>query len=332
MDYKLILKEIKAGKFEKIYFLHGEEPYFIDLISNAVEANALQEHERDFNQSVLYARETDALSLLGELNAYPMMAERRLVILKEAQYFKDIEALEKYFDKPADSTIFVVCYKHKTYDARKKSIKAAAKNGLVFKSDKIREYQLADWINAYVKSIGYEITSKASMLLTEFIGNDISRIVNEIEKLTILVQKGTTINDVHIEENIGVSKDYNVFELTNAVQSRDSLKSFKIVRYFENNPKAADITMVISNLFRLFSNIMRIHFLPNKSREAVAQALGVHPFVAGELLNARNNFDPRKLASNIETLHEFDLKAKGVGSSSASQGELMREMIFKLLH
>ena len=332
MDYKLILKEIKAGKFEKIYFLHGEEPYFIDLISNAVEANALQEHERDFNQSVLYARETDALSLLGELNAYPMMAERRLVVLKEAQYFKDIEALEKYFDKPADTTIFVVCYKHKTYDARKKSIKAAAKNGLVFKSDKIREYQLADWINAYVKSIGYEITSKASMLLTEFIGNDISRIVNEIEKLTILVKKGTPINDVHIEENIGISKDYNIFELTNAIQLRDSLKSFKIIQYFENNPKAVEITVVISNLFRLFSNIMRIHFLPNKSREAVVQVLGVHPFVAGELLNARNNFDPRKLAVNIQVLHEYDLKAKGVGNPSASQGELMREMVFKLLH
>jgi DNA polymerase-3 subunit delta len=332
MDYKIILKDIKAGKFEKIYFLHGEEPYFIDLISNAVEANALQEHERDFNQSVLYARETDALSLLGELNAYPMMAERRLVVLKEAQYFKDIEALEKYFDKPADTTIFVVCYKHKTYDARKKSIKAAAKNGLVFKSDKIREYQLADWINVYVKSIGYEITSKASMLLTEFIGNDISRIVNEIEKLTILVKKGTPINDVHIEENIGISKDYNIFELTNAIQLRDSLKSFKIIQYFENNPKAVEITVVISNLFRLFSNIMRIHFLPNKSREAVVQVLGVHPFVAGELLNARNNFDPRKLAVNIQVLHEYDLKAKGVGNPSASQGELMREMVFKLLH
>jgi DNA polymerase-3 subunit delta len=332
MDYKLILKDIKAKKFEKIYFLHGEESYFIDAISNAIEANALEEHERDFNQSILYGKETDAPSLLSELNTYPMMAERRVVILKEEQYFKDLDDLEKYFEKPAETSIFVICYKHKAYDARKKSIKSVAKNGLVFKSDKVKEYQLVDWINSYLKSIGYEITSKASTLLAEFIGNDLSRIVNEIEKLTILIPKGTQINDIHIEQNIGVSKDYNVFELTNAIQSRDSLKSFKIIQYFENNPKATDITVVISNLFRLFSNIMRIHFLPNKSREAVAQALGVHPFVAGELLNARNNFDPRKLAANIETLHEFDLKAKGVGNQSISQGELMREMIFKLLH
>lgn len=332
MDYKLIIKDIKAKKFEKIYFLHGEEAYFIDAISNVIEANALEEHERDFNMSVLYGKETDAISLISELNTYPMMAERRLVILKEAQYFKDLDDLEKYFEKPADTSIFVVCYKHKTYDARKKSMKAAAKNGLVFKSDKVKEYLLVDWINAHVKSIGYEITSKASTLLAEFIGNDLSRIVNEIEKLTILIPSGTQINDVHIEQNIGVSKDYNVFELTNAIQSSDSLKSFKIIQYFENNPKATDITVVISNLFRLFSNIMRIHFLPNKSQEAIAKALGVHPFVAGELLKARANFDPRKLASNIETLHEFDLKAKGVGNSSASQGELMREMIFKLLN
>jgi DNA polymerase-3 subunit delta len=332
MDHKLIIKDIKSGKFEKIYFLHGDEPYFIDAISNEIEANAIKEHERDFNLSIVYGKDAETLSLIGELNSYPMMAERRVVILREAQYFKDIEKLESYFNQPSNSTIFVICHKYGTYDSRKKSLKAIAKNGLIFKSDKVREYQLADWINSYVKSIGYEITSKASMLLTEFIGNDISRIVNEIEKLTILVQKGTPINDVHIEENIGISKDYNVFELTNAIQVRDSLKSFKIIQYFENNPKAADITVVISNLFRLFSNMMRIHFLPNKSREAVVQALGVHPFVAGELLNVRNNFDPRKLASNIEVLHEFDLKSKGVGNPSATQGELMREMIFKLLH
>jgi DNA polymerase-3 subunit delta len=147
-----------------------------------------------------------------------------------------------------------------------------------------------------------------------------------------LVQKGTIINDSHIEQNIGISKDYNVFELTNAIQSRDTLKCFRIVNYFEQNPKAADITVVISNLFRFFSNIMRIHFLPNKSREAVAQALSLHPFVAGELLTAKNHFDPRKIASNIETLHEFDLKAKGVGNSSSTSGDLLREMVFKLIH
>lgn len=332
MDYKIILKDIKAGKFEKVYFLHGDESYFIDVICDALEKHVLEEHERDFNQSILYGKEADFLSLIGEVNSFPMMSERRLVILKEAQSFKDIEKLETYFKEPLSSTVFVICYKHGSYDSRKKALKALAKTGVIFKSDKVREYQLTEWINSYVRSIGYEITSKAGMLLAEFVGNDISRLVNEIEKLTILVQKGTAINEVHIEENIGISKDYNVFELINAIQVGDTLKSFKIIQYFENNPKATDITIVVSSLFRLFSNIMRIHFLPNKSREAVAQALGVHPFVAGELLNARNNFDPRKLASNIETLHDFDLKSKGVGDSSSSQGELMREMVYKLLH
>lgn len=332
MDYKLVLKDIKAKKFEKIYFLHGEEPYYIDLLCDALLENVLEEHERDFNQTILYGKDVEILSLISELKSYPMMAERRLVVLKEAQDFKKIDELEAYFESPATTTIFVICHKYKTYDARKKGLKSAAKNGLVFKSDKVKEYQLSEWIQAHVKSLGYGITSKASMLLVEFLGNDLSRIVNEIEKLTILIEEGTTINDVHIEENIGISKDYNVFELTNAISVKDSVKAFKIIQYFEYNPKAVELTVAVSNLFKFFSNIMRIHFMPNKSREAIVQALGVHPFVAGELNNARNNFDPRKIASNIEILHEYDLKAKGVGNTSASQAELMREMVFKLLH
>jgi DNA polymerase-3 subunit delta len=261
-----------------------------------------------------------------------MMAERRLVILKEAQYFKAIEQLESYLENPANSTIFVICYKYKTFDARKKTLKNALKNGVVFKSEKVKEYQLAEWIQQYIKTTGYELTSKACMLLIESLGNDLGRIVKELEKLAVLIEKGTIINENHIEENIGISKDYNVFELTNAVANKDNLKALKIVDYFEHNPKAADLVFVISNLFKFFSQIMRIHFLPNKSREAVAQALGVHPFVAGELTNAKNKYDPRKIAANIALIHEYDLKSKGVGNTSATQGELMREMVYQLIH
>ena len=178
----------------------------------------------------------------------------------------------------------------------------------------------------------YELTSKACMLLIESLGNDLGRIVKELEKLAVLIEKGTIINENHIEENIGISKDYNVFELTNAVANKDNLKALKIVDYFEHNPKAADLVFVISNLFKFFSQIMRIHFLPNKSREAVARALGVHPFVAGELTNAKNKYDPRKIAANIALIHEYDLKSKGVGNTSATQGELMREMVYQLIH
>lgn len=332
MDHKLLLKEIRNKKFEKIYFLHGEEPYFIDVLTKAIQDNALEESERDFNQSILYGKDAEVLSLISELKSYPMMAERRLVILKEAQYFKAIEQLESYLENPANSTIFVICYKYKTFDARKKTLKNALKNGVVFKSEKVKEYQLAEWIQQYIKTTGYELTSKACMLLIESLGNDLGRIVKELEKLAVLIEKGTIINENHIEENIGISKDYNVFELTNAVANKDNLKALKIVDYFEHNPKAADLVFVISNLFKFFSQIMRIHFLPNKSREAVARALGVHPFVAGELTNAKNKYDPRKIAANIALIHEYDLKSKGVGNTSATQGELMRELVYQLIH
>ncbi len=332
MDHKLLLKEIRNKKFEKIYFLHGEEPYFIDVLTKAIQDNALEESERDFNQSILYGKDAEVLSLISELKSYPMMAERRLVILKEAQYFKAIEQLESYLENPANSTIFVICYKYKTFDARKKTLKNALKNGVVFKSEKVKEYQLAEWIQQYMKTTGYELTSKACMLLIESLGNDLGRIVKELEKLAVLIEKGTIINENHIEENIGISKDYNVFELTNAVANKDNLKALKIVDYFDHNPKAADLVFVISNLFKFFSQIMRIHFLPNKSREAVAQALRVHPFVAGELTNAKNKYDPRKIAANIALIHEYDLKSKGVGNTSATQGELMREMVYQLIH
>ena len=332
MDHKLLLKEIRNKKFEKIYFLHGEEPFFIDVLTKAIQDNALEESERDFNQSILYGKDAEVLSLISELKSYPMMAERRLVILKEAQYFKAIEQLESYLENPANSTIFVICYKYKTFDARKKTLKNALKNGVVFKSEKVKEYQLAEWIQQYIKTTGYELTSKACMLLIESLGNDLGRIVKELEKLAVLIEKGTIINENHIEENIGISKDYNVFELTNAVANKDNLKALKIVDYFDHNPKAADLVFVISNLFKFFSQIMRIHFLPNKSREAVAKALGVHPFVAGELTNAKNKYDPRKIAANIALIHEYDLKSKGVGNTSATQGELMREMVYQLIH
>ena len=332
MDHKLLQKEIRNKKFEKIYFLHGEEPYFIDVLTKAIQDNALEESERDFNQSILYGKDAEVLSLISELKSYPMMAERRLVILKEAQYFKAIEQLESYLENPANSTIFVICYKYKTFDARKKTLKNALKNGVVFKSEKVKEYQLAEWIQQYIKTTGYELTSKACMLLIESLGNDLGRIVKELEKLAVLIEKGTIINENHIEENIGISKDYNVFELTNAVANKDNLKALKIVDYFEHNPKAADLVFVISNLFKFFSQIMRIHFLPNKSREAVAKALGVHPFVAGELTNAKNKYDPRKIAANIALIHEYDLKSKGVGNTSTTQGELMREMVYQLIH
>lgn len=332
MDYKLVIKDIESGKFEKIYFLHGEEAFFIDVISDAIIKNAMDETDRDFNQSIYYGKDTDINNLIADARGYPMGPQRRVVILKEAQDFKNIDELDMYFSAPSETTVFVVCYKYKKFDTRKKLIKSAAANGLVFKSDKIPDYKLVEWVNAYVKNSGYGITPKAAMLLAEFLGNDLGRIVNELEKLHILVEKGTVINEIHVEENIGISKDYNVFELVNAVAVRDVSKANKIVDYFNHNPKAGPLIVVVSNLFAHFSKLMRIHFLENKSRDAIANALKVHPFVAGELLNSSKIYNPKKLAANIAILHEYDLKSKGIDNVSFEEGQLMKELLFKLLN
>lgn len=332
MNHLSIIKDIKAKKFEKIYFLHGEEAYYIDEITDAIIENALEEHERDFNQFILYGKDSEALAIMSQAKEYPMMAERRLVVLKEAQDFKGMEDLLPYFESPSEKTVFVVNYKYKKYDSRKKTIKAAGKNGIVFNSEKVPDYKLIDWMSDFVKSKGFGITPKANLLLTEFLGNDLSKVSNEIDKLSILLEKGTTINEVHIEENIGISKDYNIFELTNAIGVRDVHKANVIVDYFAHNPKATSLVPVISNLFNHFSRIMKIHFLENKSREALATALKVHPFVVGQLTNSAKIYNPKKVAANIAILHEYDLKSKGIGNSTFSEGDLMKELIYKLMH
>ena len=332
MNEKLIIKEIENRVFQPVYFLHGEEPYFIDLISDALIKSVLPDHEKGFNQSILYGKNTDLMVLLNEIKSFPMGSEKRLVVLKEAQDFKKIEELCSYFTNPNPTTIFVICFKYKKYDSRKKSLKLIAKNGFVFLSEKVKEYQLNEWIERYVSSQGYVLNSKATMLLNEFLGNDLGRIVKEIEKLGVIYAKGTQITEKHIEENIGLSKDYNLFELTNAVAAQDISKAYRIIHYFERNPKAVNLTQVTSSLFTFFSNVLKIHFLKFTAREAIAKELRVHPFVAGELSKAKSKFSPKKIASNMEILQEYDLKSKGYGNTSSSQADLMKELIFKLLN
>ena len=332
MSHKLIIKDIKNKVFQPIYFLHGEEAYFIDAISNAIIEHCLKEHEKGFNQSIVYGKSADPLVLINELKSFPMGSEKRLVVLKEAQYFSKIEALCSYLENPNPSTVFVICYKHKKYDARKKSLKLSAKKGLVFYSQKVKEYQLNEWIQHYIRSQGFTINSKGTMLLGESLGNDLGRIVSEVEKLGIILKKGTEITEQHIEENIGVSKDYNVYELTNAVAELELNKAFKIISYFELNPKAAALPPVVSSLFNFFSQVLKIHFLKQNSREAIAKELRVHPFVAGELIKAKHKYSPKKIALNMEILQEYDLKSKGYGDASSEDSELMKELVFKLVN
>ena len=331
MDFKTLHKNIKAKSFSPVIILHGEEPYFIDKLVDLIEETALEEHERDFNQQVVYGKDADLLNLLGALKQYPMMAERRVVILKEAQEFKFLLELEPYLAEPVPTTIFVVAYKYKNLDARTKFAKLAQEHGALFKSEKIKEYQLPDWIAGLLQTKGFTFSSKVPHLLAESIGNDLSRISNEIDKLAIILPEGHKIDETLVEKHIGISKEYNVLELNNAVAAKDLVKALKIVKYFQANPKAGELVPVIAMLFKLFSQLMRIHFLPDKTREGIAKAIGVHPFVAGELINSKNHYNPKKVAENIELLYTYDLKSKGVGNSGETNGELMRELVIQLM-
>jgi len=331
MDFKELHKKILAKEFASLYLLHGEEPYFIDRLTKEIEEGAIAEGERDFDQEVLYGRDTEPISLLSSLKQYPMIAPVRVVILKEAQDFKAYEQLEPYLANPSPKTIFVVAFKYKTVDARSKFFKEMQHNGVVFKSEKIKDYQLPDWIATMLKSKGFTNTSKVPHILAESIGNDLARIVNEIDKLSIVLPSGQQIDEWLLEKHVGISKEYNVFELTNAIAMKDLPKAVKIVRYFEANPKAGELVPVVAVLFKFFSQLMRIHFLENKSRESVASVLKIHPFVAGELLKSRSEFPPKKVAENIELLCQYDLKAKGVGNATQADGDLMMELVMQLI-
>lgn len=332
MDHKALIASIKKKQFQPVYLLHGEESYFIDLVSNAIVEHALEEHERDFNQTIVYGKDCVPNEVVGLAKQFPMMSERSVVVIREAQDVKKWDEFEEYFENPQPSTVFVICHKHKKMDARSKAFKTIGKKGIVFLSDKVKDYQLTAWIMNYVKESGYDITDKAANLIAEFLGNDLSKIINELEKLAILLEKGTRINDVHIEENIGISKDYNVFELSNAVAEMDILKANKIVNYFAQNPKAAHSTVVIGNLFSLFQRMMTVYFLPVKTPDAVAQHLKIHSFVAKEIVRQSRLYNAKKVAKNIGFLREYDLKSKGVGYSNVSDGDLMKELVYVLMH
>ena len=334
MEHQDLISQFKKKEFSPIYLLHGEEAYFIDKITDFASKSILNESERDFNQTIFYAKDTKPLMVIDTATRLPMMSEFQVVIVKEAQQWKasDWEILENYFESPSKSTILIFAHKYKKFDGRSKMFKILKRNAVIFESKTIREWDLPKWIRSYIKGRQYAIPDKAVSLLGEFVGNDISRLVNELEKLFIVVKKGTEINEKHIEKNIGISKDYNVFELVNAVMERDILKANKIIKYFSENPKATHITIVLANLNNLYQRLFKTHFLKTNDPAKLAGQLKIQTYPAKLILQHIKKHPAKKISQNFSVLREYDLLAKGVGSTGTKDSELMKELIYKLLH
>nr|WP_321234106.1 DNA polymerase III subunit delta [uncultured Psychroserpens sp.] len=332
-DVKQIVADIKKGNIKPIYFLMGEEPYYIDAISNYIEKNVLAEEEKGFNQMVLYGRDVSIDDIASNAKRYPMMAERQVVIVKEAQDLsRTIEKLASYAESPQPSTVLVVNYKYKKIDKRKALYKTLKKSGVVFESKKLYENQVADWIRRVLSGQKYTISPKASQMLVEFLGTDLSKINNELEKLKIVLPEGTQISAEHIEENIGISKDYNNFELRKAIGERNTLKAFKIINYFADNPKDNPMVVTVSLLFNFFSQLLHFHGLHDKNPRNVASALKINPYFVNEYVSAARNFPMKKVSQVVATLREFDVKGKGVNSNAVPQGDLLKELLVRIFN
>lgn len=332
-EIKQIADAIKSKNLKPIYFLQGDEPYYIDRISDLIAQNILTEEEKSFNQTILYGGDVTINEVISQAKRYPMMAEYQVIIVKEAQQLaKKIEDLAGYAEQPLPSTILVICYKYKTLDGRKKLAKLIKKNGILFESKKLYDNQVPDWIRRILAGKGYKIDDKASLMLAEFLGTDLSKISNELDKLMTLLPKGSTISALTIEENIGISKDYNIFELRNAIGVRDIVKANKIINYFAQNPKTNPFVTTISLLFAFFTQLLIVHGLPDKSKENVIKVLKVNPFFVGQYQTAAKNYPMRKVAQIISYLNEADAKSKGVGAQALPESDLLKELLFKILH
>lgn len=348
-----ILLDLKRRIFKPVYFLNGEEAHYIDVISDYIEKNVLEEADREFNQTVVYGKDSDLISILGMAKQFPMMSEYNVVIVKEAQNLKELnksagsddegpvakagangasQQFLNYILNPQPSTILVFCYKYKTLDKRSAIAKALQKNAVFLETKKLYDNQVPEWINEYVKEKKYTIGPKAGLLMAEFLGNDLSKISNEIDKLLINLPAGKEITADLIQDNIGISKDYNVFELQDALAKKDILKANRIINHFASNEKDNPAALVLISLYGYFSKILKYHFLPDKSKFAAAQALGVNPFFVDGYAKAAQNYNSSKLKQVFTYLKECDLKSKGVDNSNVPYGELLKELVFKILH
>ncbi len=325
-----IISDWKKKVFKPVYWLEGEEEYFINQVTEYAENRILSDSETSFNLTVFYGKDADWAAVVNACRRYPMFAERQVVILKEAQQMRDVEKLEGYIESPLSSTLLVVAYKDKKLDARKKFAKLVKEKGELFTTKKIYDRELPEWTREITEAKGLSITPRALALLVDHVGNDLTRINNEVDKLAINLGKRKSINEDDIEQYIGVSKEYNVFELQSALTARDLARCIRIVAYFESNPKAAPIQMVLPSLYNFFSKVFMIHGTRGSEKE-IAAAIGVNPFFIKEYMQASRLYNYQEAEKALLLLHSYNLKSVGVGSVNTEDASLLKELLVKII-
>lgn len=333
-DYKKLMAEIAEGRFKPVYLLHGEEGFFIDRIAEEIEHNCVQEHERDFNQTILYARDTDHDQVKDTCLRYPMMAERQVVVVRELQTWRidQVEKLEPYLAKPTPSTVLVLCYKHKKVDGRKSILKTITKaGGVVFTSDKVREDKLPDLLVSFAKKFKRKLGAGEARLLADHLGSDLGKAIKEVEKLCLVTDEGGSISNDAIQRIVGISKDYNIFELQNAIGLRNAAKAQRIAQYFASDPKDNPLVLTLAALNTYFAKLAMVHTLPGRSQADLASALKVNPYFVRDYVAQAGNYPPVKLTEVQGYLRQCDLRSKGIGGDGGDDGELLRELLAKVM-
>ncbi|MEE2700376.1 MAG: DNA polymerase III subunit delta [Bacteroidota bacterium] len=332
MNYKEIISSIKNKDLHPVYFLMGEEPFYIDKIADYIAENVLLPEEKEFNQTVLYGKDLEIAQIIAEAKQFPFGSEKRVVIIKEAQNIKNIEQVESYLDNPLPSTLLVICYKYKKLDKRRKFGKNLSKKSLLFESKPLYDNQVPDWIAKYLREKGFQIEEKACFMLAEFLGTELSNICNELDKLMLIVKNSKSITAEIVEKNIGISKDYNIFEFQQALGKKDILNSNRIVNHFAANPKNHPLVVTLGMLFAFFQKLMTYHRLKDKSKANVAATLKINPYFVQQYSNASKKYSQTKLFHIFTFLKQYDLKSKGVNNSSTKDGALLKELVYKILH
>lgn len=328
-EIKPILQAVSSGNIKPVYLLHGEEAFFIDQVERYLEDTLLTEDEKSFNQTIFYGKDATATDIINACRRFPMMAERQVVILREAKDFGKFNDLIPYFNQPQPTTVFIICHKYALFKG-KEVLKALDKNVEKFQSDRIKDYKLSAWIQKYLKSLNYSILPKAAEIMAESLGNDLSKIANEIDKLKINLPEGSTITDQHIEDNIGISKEFNNFELKSAIASKDEFRAYKIVHYLTANK--APMVVSLGVLYGFFSDLLRYHGLKDKTEKNVASTLKINPYFVKEYAQAARIYPMKKVSGIIEVVKITDAKGKGVGASNVADRDLMNEMLFKIFN